>query len=189
MCKHVRPCPSYLLSSIPTSFLVIDKAANEFEQMNGSKTITPEFEFNVSQAPLLVLFTSFYQRFNYLLSLENPQNRPMPEPFDTTPPSQRTIPSAVMNTPPPSTNPVDPQYSSASNTTSASYTTSASGESKDEESPDSCVNDFVQATFLLLKSSLDHMAWYKGTNNRLQQTYFPSSVRLILGSSKKLNFS
>jgi len=113
------------------------------------------------------------------LSLENPRSRPMPENSYTTPPTQRTIPSAVVDTPPPS---VDPQYSSASNTTSVSYTISASGESKDEESPDSCANDFVQATFLLLKTSLDRMAWYKGT--RLQQTYLPSSVPLILGSSK-----
>jgi hypothetical protein len=90
---------------------------------------------------------------------------------------------------------VDPQYSftsnatSSSHATSASYTTSASGESKDEASSDSYANDFVQATLLLFEESLEQMAWYKGTKYKLEETYLPLAIMLILGPSKKWNLS
>ena len=163
--------------------------AEELEQVNGSKTITPEFELNVSHTPTLLRFELFYIRLSFLLSVENPQMQPSTELLCTTPPTQTTLPASVMETPPPSTNPVDPQYSSTSNTTSSSNATSASGESKDEHSSDSCVNDFVNATFGLLRKSLEQMAWYKGTKYRLREMCLPPAVRLILGPGKKWNLS
>ena len=153
---------------------VIDKVAKEFERVNGSKTITPEFEFDVSQVPTLIHFTFFYRRLDYLLSYENPQMQPLAEPLHTTPP--------------PSTNPVDPQYSSTSNMTSSSNATSASAESKDEESSDSCVNDFIHATFEILRKSLKQMAWYKGTKQKLQEKCLSSGTGLTLRTKQKMEF-
>ena len=183
------PRPPKLLYSIPTSCPVIDKAAKEFEHVNRSKTITPAFEFNVSHTPTLLRFELFYNRLSCLLSLENPQMQPSTERLYTTPPLQTTLPASVMETPPPSSNPVDPQYSSTSNTTSSSYATSASTESKDEHSSESCANDFVNATFGLLRKSLEQIAWYKGTTYRIRERCLSRPIRLILGPSKKWNLS
>jgi len=177
------------LFSIPTSHPVIDKVAKEFERVNGSKTITPEFEFDECQTPALIPFIHFYDRLGYLLSVENPRMQPSTEPSYTTPPTQTTSPKLAMATPPLSANPIDPQYSSSSNTTSSSNATSASGESKDEDSSDSCANDFVNATFGLLKSSLQQMAWYKETKYRLRERCLPPPPRLTSGPSKKWRLS
>ena len=188
---QARMTLSHHLYSILTSCPVIDKVAKEFEQVNGSKTITPEFEFNVSHTPTLLPFKLFYNRISYLLSVENPQSQSWTEPL-CTPPTQTTLPTSVSETPPPSPNPVDPRYSSTSHTTSSSNATSTSAESKDEHSSDSCANDFVNATFGLLEDLLKQMAWYKGTKYRLREMCYPRlppAIRLILGPGKNWNLS
>ena len=157
--------------------------AKEFEKINGSKKITPEFRFDASQVPALLAFKFFYRRLRYLLSFEKPEIQTSAEPFYTTPPTQTTVPASVFETPPPSTNPINPQYSSSSNATSAS------AESKDEAASDSCANDFVHATFDLLEDSLDQMAWYKGTKYAFQETCLPPAITLILEPGKKWNLS
>ena len=179
--ERMTPRPSFC-SQFPTSCPVIEEIATEFEQINGSKKLTPGFEFDDSQAPILIHFKSFYETLGYLLSSENPQMQPSTEHLYTTPPTQTTLPTSVMETPPPSTNPIEPRYSSTSNATSAS------GESKDEYCSDSCANDFVRATSYLLANSLKQMAWYKGTHNRLQHKCLPPGYQANFRTRQKMEF-
>jgi len=180
-------CPSFCLQFL-TSCTVIDNIAKELEKVNGSKTITPPFKFAVSQAPSLAFFKTFYERLDTLLSLENPPKQPSAENLHTTPPTQTALPTAVFATPPPSTNPVDPQYSSTSDATSASYVTSASGESKDEHSTDSFANDFVCATLNLLEEPLEQMAWYGARGSKLKAMCLPQCYRANFRGKQKMVF-
>ena len=143
----------------------IDGIANEFERVNGSGRINPGFEFDDSSHPQLFRFEQFYQKLRVIVS-RNPlsTSRPRDSP-ETTPPTQTTSPSAanLPTTPPPSTNPVNPQYSSTSNVTASS-----GAESTDEHFTQSLANEFLYGSYRSLLKSLNSIAWYSHTEYKLQ---------------------
>ena len=143
----------------------IDSIANELERVNGSRRITPEFEFDDSSHHKLLRFEAFYEMFALLLSRKpDATYRPGDETSEATPPTQTTFPSAanVSTTPPPSTNVIDPQYSSTSNATASSK-----AESTDEHYTHSLANEFVGASYRSLLKSLNSIAWYRDTKYKL----------------------
>jgi len=139
--------------------------ANEFENLNGSRRITPEFKFVHSSHRELLWFQQFYQKLR-LIMLRNPSLTYRPtETSETTPPTQTTLPSApiVPTTPPPSTNVVNPQYSSSSDATASSK-----AESTDEHYTQSIANEFVYGSYQSLLESLNSISWYRGTKYELE---------------------
>ena len=144
----------------------IDGIANEFERVNGSGRITPEFKFLHSSHRELLWFQQFYQKLR-LIMLRNPSLTHHPtETPETTPPTQTTLPSgpSVPTTPPPaSTNVVNPQYSSSSDATASSK-----AESMDEHYTQSIANEFVYGSYQSLLESLNSISWYRGTRYELE---------------------
>ena len=136
--------------------------------MNNSDRIPPEFNFDASSHPLLIRFEHFYQQLGLILTRDSPSNqRPRDPPLNTNPRTQIVLPStAAPSTPPPSANPVNPQYSSGS-----SGTASSGAEEKDEHFTHSFANAFVYASYESLKKWLEPFAWYHETNCRVQHSY------------------
>jgi hypothetical protein len=66
----------------------IDTIANEFESVHNFDPITPEFEFDVDDHPMLVHFVSFYRQLSVILFKTPVQNPLLPtSPSETTPPN------------------------------------------------------------------------------------------------------
>ena len=147
----------------------IENLAKEFEKVNGSERITPDFEFDDSMYPRLIRFDEFFQKLKVIV-LRNPSAvHRREESSDTTPPTQTVLPagSVVPTTPPPrSENLINPQFSSTSNATMSS-----AAESTDEHFTQSLANVFVFASFKSLIKSLNSIAWYRDTRYKLQHGY------------------
>ena len=143
----------------------IDTIAEELETVNGSDRITPAFKFDDSAHPRLLRFEPFYQKLRVIISRNPSLTDRRGQPLDTTPPTQTTSPLAPTfpTTPPPSSNVVDPKFSSTSNATASS-----AAESTDEHFTQSFANDFVDASYRSLLKSLSSIAWYRDTKYELQ---------------------
>lgn len=138
---------------------------NEFRNVNDSHRITSEFKFDDAFRPRLIRFEGFYQKLRLILSRKPSSEDQQGKPVDATPPPQTVMPTTSVSptTPPPSTNSVDPQYSSTSN-----VTVSSKAESTDEHFTQSLANVFIYASYQSLKKSLSSIAWYRETNYELQ---------------------
>lgn len=156
----------------------IENLAKEFEKVNGSQRITPDFEFDDSTCPRLIRFDEFFQKLKVIV-LRNPSAvPPRGESLDTTPPTQTVLPagSVIPTTPPPpSENLVNPQFSSTSN-----VTMSSGAESTDEHFTQSLANVFVFASFKSLIKSLNSIAWYRDTRYKLQHGYPTVGLDIVL---------
>ena len=152
----------------------IDNIAREFEKVNGSHRITPEYKFDDSCHPQLVRFDQFYQKLRAIISRNPSSIYPPAETPETTPPTQTTPPSVLLipTTPPPSTNVIDPQYSSL-----------------ECHSLFGCRVDgrtfypvFCQRVCVWLVKSLNSIAWYRDTKYELQHGW-PAPKDLFLLTS------
>jgi len=98
-CRTVCMASSFFVAN---EYQEIDSIANELERVNGSRRITPEFEFDDSSHRHLLRFEAFDEMFALLLS-RKPDTTFRPRETETTPPTQTTLPSVanVSTTPPP----------------------------------------------------------------------------------------
>ena len=174
-------CPVSTLTYIKE----IENLAKEFERVNGSERITPDFEFDDSTYPRLIRFDEFFQKLKVIV-LRNPSAvHHRGESLDTTPPTQTVFPagSVIPTTPPPpSEDLINPQFSSTSNAT-----VSSAAESTDEHFTQSLANVFVFASFKSLIKSLNSIAWYRDTRYKLQHGYqtVEFDIMLISGFIKR----
>ena len=157
------------------TFIDIDTIASEFERVNSSCSITPEFEFDADEHSSLIRFEHFYRQLSLILSKRPVTNPVLATSFsETTPPLQTTIPSTNSNTPPSGTiNPVNPQYSSGSTSSTSSR------ESKHEHFTHTCANDFVSGSLESLKKPIERLAWYHSANCRLRHVYHTRKMHYL----------
>ena len=129
---------------------VIDKMAKELGKINDSKQITPEFELNIDQHPLVWPFKRFYDNLNLVVRKTLPS-----DPLITTinPPLHAAVSP-------------NPRWSLSSTESAAS----SARESKPEHHTDALANDFVWATLTTLEQLLKTFAWYHDGKTRLQFT-------------------
>ena len=166
--------PSNLQEGRPSKLLIalnfcadIENLAREFERVNDSNTINPEFEFDADDHPTLVHFVPFYRQLSQIVSKKSAQNPPLAtSSSEITPPIRTTLPSARLQTPPPrAIDPVNPQYSSTSTASTSSR------ESKPEHFTHAFANNFISASLESLKKSIEHIAWYRSANYRIRHWY------------------
>jgi len=147
----------------------IDALADAFSSVNNSERITSKFNFYPSPNHPLVLFRPFYQQLGLVLTRDSPSNqqRKREPPPTTTPHTQIVLPSTdVPTTPPPSENPINPQYSPGSVATASS-----AAEEKAEHYTQAFVNAFVYGSHESLRQWLDPFVWYHERDYRVQHTY------------------
>jgi hypothetical protein len=125
--------------------LVVDQVTGELSEVNNSKSITPEFNFKVSDRPFV--FAKFYDDFTQIVRKN----------MASTVTSQTATPILQTTIPQP--------YSSPSTASTSSR------ESKAEPHTQITANDFMWATLKAIENHLEEFAWYSNAGYRLKTTY------------------
>ena len=138
----------------------IDALAKAFTNVNSSNPLTPKFIFDRSSYPQLGDFRRFYKQLRFVISSVNQNSGDLAP--NSPPPAQITAPTPmpIQTTPPPSANPVDPQYSASSG-----------GDSKDEHFTNTLALEFATCAYECLEDALRLHSWYRETDYELVQLY------------------
>ena len=138
---------------------VINKMVKELGKIKDSNEITPEFELNLDEHPLVWPFKRFYNNLNLVVRKKLPS--------DTSTTTFKTVNSPLQAAVSPK-----PRWSLSSTESTAS----SAHESKPEHHTDALANDFVWATLTTLENTLKTFAWYHDGKTRLQFTSILSAM-------------
>jgi hypothetical protein len=145
--------------------IVIDQVGEELGKVNNSNSVTPEFEFKVSDHPSIwPFFAKFYDDFTQVLSRDIPLTATSPI---VTPPLQTTFPSNL-------------QHSSPSTASTSSR------ESKAELYTQTSANDFLWGTLKVANNRLEELAWYHDSSYRLKTAFYSLGTQLIISMEQKM---